>query len=235
MSRTVIIAGASATGKSTSYCAYDDDILDIHIRGLNPEETFIFNVASKELPVMGFTKIYKEKQRILNTEKYAEIIQMITKMAKLEKEGGLSTKNIIIEDAQYLIAFDFFNRRAETGYDKFAKMGYSFIELLSYIRTQLSDNIHVYIIMHTDFNEKGIEVSLKTIGKMLDEKFTPQGLFTTVLVASKEYEKGKKTMRYWFRTRPHHEDDIAKSPLGMFMEGKIPNDLALVREGLLKL
>jgi len=235
MARIAVIGGASASGKSTSMCPFKDEEMGIDIVGLDPDRTMIISAVKNELPVLGLTEGYKKKNRFIQENRYSEILAILMRIIESAKTGPLKIHNLVIDDAQFLMAFDFFNRRAETGYDKYSKIGYSFIELIAIIVEKLPDELCVFILMHTEKNDKGIEDALKTIGKMLDEKFTIPGLFNTVLIAEKEFQKGKKTMKYSFRTRPHYIEDIAKSPLGMFKSGKIPNDLNLVREGLLKL
>ena len=60
----------------------------------------------------------------------------------------------------------------------------------------------------------------KTIGKMLDDQLTVEGLFSIVLMA--EFDNG----RYYFRTQTNGNDTV-KSPIGMF-DREIDNDLKTV-------
>ena len=61
----------------------------------------------------------------------------------------------------------------------------------------------------------------KTIGKMLDDKITVEGMFTIVLKT--EVVDGK----YLFRTHTNGKDTV-KSPIGLFDTTEIDNDLKLV-------
>ena len=61
----------------------------------------------------------------------------------------------------------------------------------------------------------------KTIGKMLDEKITVEGMFTVVLKT--HVQDG----RYTFLTHNSGFDTV-KTPLGMFEDDEIDNDLAMV-------
>ena len=66
---------------------------------------------------------------------------------------------------------------------------------------------------------------IKTIGQMLDEKIVIEGMFTTVLRTA--VDQG----RYLFRTHNSGFDTV-KSPLGMFEEDEIDNDLAEVDKAI---
>ena len=78
----------------------------------------------------------------------------------------------------------------------------------------------VYFLSHITRDDTGRE-KIKTMGKMLDEKITIEGLFTIVL----------KTIvtdgQYLFATQNSGHDTV-KSPIGMFDSYAIENDLAYV-------
>ena len=66
------------------------------------------------------------------------------------------------------------------------------------------------------------KVKIKTIGKLLDDKITIEGMVTIVLRTC--VEGGE----YFFRTKNNGQDTV-KSPLGMFDDELIPNDLLTVK------
>lgn len=241
MAKIIVIAGKSSSGKSTSIFKVSLPEDDIKIEGLNPKETFLINIVGKEL--QDGEENYKEfKTKTINGEISAtgnyiegwdynyitQVLEVINKNPNL--------KSIVIDDAQYLLSMDFFERRIQSGFDKYAQMGFSFVNFIMKVLRNLRSDILVFILMHTDEYkvEKDLFIKLKTIGKMLDEKFTIEGLFSTVLVAQKQLMGN--SLKYSFRTLPHHEEDIAKSLLGMFTDdnGKllreIPNDLGIVKK-----
>jgi hypothetical protein len=84
----------------------------------------------------------------------------------------------------------------------------------------MPDHKRVYFLSHIDRDPQGNE-KVKTIGKLLDEKITVEGLFTIVLKTS--VRDGK----YFFTTHNSGSDTV-KTPLGMFTEELIPNDLDAV-------
>nr|DAF63656.1 MAG TPA: AAA domain protein [Podoviridae sp. ctz6O13] len=103
MANCTIILGASGTGKSTS------------IKGLNPKETIVFNILGKRLPFKGSTKLYnKENNNIFQVDTYAEVINYLTSASK----NLPNIKNIVIDDAIYVMRKEYFKRAKETGYGK---------------------------------------------------------------------------------------------------------------------
>lgn len=247
MATIVVIAGDTATGKSTSYCQISKPY--ITIKGLDPNETFLFNIAKKPVPMKGGQELYPlmpiaidnnkkyqiaGKGRRLDGHDYAAIITIIRAL-----KGSSVTKYVIVDDFQYLMSLDFFERRNEQGFDKYGKIGFSVIDLVEEL-SFLPDHMIVFLLAHTDTEITGeaISTKLKTIGKMLDEKFSLTGLFAIVLNSVKKFNKREKQLEYKFITKPQGEGDIAKTPIGMFEDEnqmpleEIPNDLGLVAEAI---
>lgn len=192
MGTPVLILGASGSGKSTS------------LRNFEPTEVGVFNVAGKPLP-------FRKKMSYVNNNATYETIT-----ASLQK----NTLNCyVIDDAQYLMAFEFFDRAKENGFAKFADLGNHFYNLLKFIRLWTRDDTIVYLLAHTDVEDSGY-VKMKTLGRMLDEKLCVEGLFSIVLLAE---TNGKE---HWFTTQSNGRT-TAKSPMEMF-DFKIPNDLKMV-------
>lgn len=187
----VLIMGASGSGKSAS------------LRNFQPEEIGVFNIASKPLP-------FRKKLNVANHATY----QMIT--AGLKKN---SLRCYVIDDSQYLMAFDLFDRAKEMGYQKFTDCALNFYNLLTVIREQTSDDTIVYLLHHTDRGDDG-HIKAKTSGKMLDNQLTLEGLFSIVLLAETDgNEYSFVTQSDGFTT--------AKSPMGMFPR-EMDNDLKAV-------
>lgn len=178
------------------------------LRNFAPNEISVFNVTSKPLPFkQGKTKIPK-----IDNATYTDIA---TALAKPNKRA------YVIDDAGYLLSFEMFKRANETGYSKFTDMAKNFFDMLDFINTKLPNDIIVYITMHTEDDSEMHKVKVKTIGKMLDQNLKIEGLFSIVLRAV-QTEDG-----YKFVTR----DDMvstAKSPIGMWEEDMIDNDLKAV-------
>ena len=191
MAIPVLILGESGSGKSTS------------MRNFEPDEVGIFNVASKPLP-------FRKKLPKVNGANYRTIINGLSK-PKL--------KRYVIDDSQYLMAFEMFDRTKETGYNKFTDMALNFRNLVQFIISGVPDDVIVYFLHHTETTPDG-KIKAKTVGKMLDEKLTLEGLFSIVLLCTTDGNEHK------FITQSDGYT-TCKSPMDMFpME--IDNDLKLV-------
>lgn len=175
------------------------------LRNFAPNEISVFNVTNKPLPFkQGKTKIPK-----IDNATYADIANALANPSK---------RAYVIDDAGYLLSFEMFKRANETGYSKFTDMAKNFFDMLDFINTKLPNDIIVYITMHTEDDSEMHKIKVKTIGKMLDQNLKIEGLFSIVLRAV-QTEDG-----YKFVTR----DDMvstAKSPIGMWEEDMIDNDL----------
>ena len=178
------------------------------LRNFAPNEISVFNVTSKPLPFkQGKTKLPK-----IDNATYTDIANALANPNK---------RAYVIDDAGYLLSFEMFKRANETGYSKFTDMAKNFFDMLDFINTKLPNDIIVYITMHTEDDSEMHRVKVKTIGKMLDQNLKIEGLFSIVLRAV-QTEDG-----YKFVTR----DDMvstAKSPIGMWEDDMIDNDLKAV-------
>ena len=116
------------------------------------------------------------------------------------------------------------NKHASAGggnavFQLYNNLGDEFWRLIEHIK-ELPQQKVVYVIMHEERSEFG-EVKPKTIGKLLDDKVCIEGMFTIVLRCIAD--KG----RHFFRTQTDGMD-VAKTPMGMFQDFEIDNDLKLV-------
>ena len=128
-------------------------------------------------------------------------------------------KVIVIDDANYLITNEFMNKSSVKGFDKYNEMGNNFFNLINGIKN-VEGGKTVYLIMHEDTDDEG-NVKPKTIGKLLDDKVNIQGMFTICLRSM--FDNGN----YIFRLKTNGQDCV-KTPIGLFEEEQIENDLKLV-------
>lgn len=211
MSNTILIIGESGSGKSSSIC------------NLNPEVTFLFNVLDKPLPFRGYKKNYlrvsteQRKANYLATDDYSLIIRTLKKINDERPE----INSVIIDDFQYIMANEFMKRATERGFDKFTEIGQHAWNIINTL-ISLRENIDCFVLSHTDTDASG-RVKPKTIGKMLDDKITLEGMFTIVLHALIIDSK------YKFLTQ-NDGTHVAKSPIDMFKHKLIDNDLLFVKE-----
>lgn len=174
------------------------------LRNFGADDAFVINVSGKPMPFKNNgLKIWKSSD-------YAKI----TKVLK-----DAPTPSIVIDDATYLMTDEFIRMAGVKGYDKFTDMAKNFYDLVK-TAAALPDNKIVYFLGHVETDVNGNE-KFKTIGKMLDEKICLEGMFTIVLKTV--VQDGK----YMFQTQTNGHD-TAKSPMGMFTETLIENDLKIV-------
>ena len=216
-SKLVGIVGATGTGKSTS------------IKHLNPEETYIINVAKKELPFKGSEKLYNVEKK---NYKEVDDANEISRLLKTISEKAPHIKNIIIEDSNYIMGFSMVAKATETGFTKFSVMAKDMVDLFRTAR-QLRDDITVFYLSHPEEIMDGQDVigyKIKTAGKLIDNQVLLEGLLTVCLYTSVEENKDGTT-NYQLVTNRFRKIP-AKSPDGMFPELKIPNNLQLVVDSL---
>lgn len=197
----VLILGESGSGKSAS------------LRNFDPSKVAVFNVAGKPLPFrakLPSISMVKGKDGNSRRVNYDDI------RASLARG---KCKTYIIDDSQYLMAFEELDRAKETGYNKFTEMALNFSGLVRYIIDYLPPDVMVYFLHHIETTEAG-KVKAKTVGKMIDSKLTLEGLFSIVLLCEATSEG------HHFITQSDGYT-TAKSPMEMF-DKQIDNDLAMV-------
>mgnify|MGYP004683856061 FL=1 len=192
----VLILGESGSGKSAS------------LRNFEPEDVSIFNVAAKPLP-------FRKKLPMKATSDYSAIQKGIQASQK---------KSFVIDDSQYLLCFESFAKAKETGYGKYTDMALHFYNLVQFVIRQTQPDVIVYFLHHTESDSNTGKVKAKTIGKMLDNQLTLEGLFSIVLMACTD---GKKHV---FVTQSDGMT-TAKSPMEMF-PAEIDNDLKAVDQAI---
>ena len=189
----VLVLGESGSGKSTS------------LRNFAEDEIGVFNVASKPMPFR------KKFEHITNKTSY-EVIKASLKKASL--------KTYVIDDSQYLMAFESFRKAKETGYGKFTDMALNFESLIECAINDVPEDVIVYFLHHVESTDTG-RLKAKTLGKMLDNKLTIEGLCSIVLLA---FVDGSKN---YFLTQSDGTNPC-KTPMDMFEDLKIENDLKYV-------
>ena len=203
----VMIMGESGSGKTFS------------IKNLDPEKVTICMCEKNRLPFRKQFQTYKVKD--MKTED-GRIIRQGRVIA--EKLKTASKKLYVIDDSQYIMANEFFDRGLEGGYQKFTDIGVNFRAVIHAVNNDTPDDVIVYFLHHPEIDQATGKMKAKTIGRMLDEKLTLEGCFDIVLLARTD---GKD---HWFQTQSDGTN-TCKSPEGMF-EDKIPNDLALVDKAI---
>ena len=206
MAIPVLCIGRSGSGKTYS------------LKNFKSDEVGILSVEKGRLPFKSDLKVVKVKNfndgehtpAQANAARYSWL-EMAIKSSKI--------KSLVIDDSQYLLSGELFDRAYETGYTKFVDIAAHFRNLVHFINEMEEDDKIVYFLHHSELDADGRE-KVKTIGKMLDEKLCIEGCFDIVL-----YCQDQK-----FFTQSNGQS-VAKTPEGM-LELEIPNDLKAVDDAI---
>ena len=208
MALPVLVIGRSGSGKTYS------------LKNFSADEIGVISVEKGRLPFKSDIKVLKLKK--FDSEEYSPAQINAARYSWLEAIiKGSKAKTIVIDDSQYLLANELFDRGNEKGYDKFTSMAANFRNLIHFVNELEDEDKIVYFLHHSELDADGKE-KVKTIGKMLDEKLCVEGCFDIVL-----YCQDNK-----FFTQANGQS-VAKTPEGMF-ELEIPNDLKAVDTAIRK-
>lgn len=225
MAELIAIVGESGSGKTTS------------IRNLNPDETFIISTTGKRPGIKGAKKKYQdfkiEDKKISGNFYQTSNIDNIKKVMNLVDKKMPNIKVLIIDDFQYLQAFEAMARVDEKGYGKFTDMAKHAYEALK-TGMDMRDDLFICVLTHSENTGDNINpyYKIKTQGKMLDTVITLEGLFTYVLF-TKVIQDESNNVQYKFITNSDGTC-TAKSPMGLFNDRLIDNDLNYVIDTIIK-
>ena len=189
----ILALGYSGSGKTRS------------IKHMDPETTGVFLVEKPRLP-------FRETFKVVKNAGYQQIMTALK---------APTMKSYVIDDSQYLLVNEFFDKANEKGYEKFTQIALNFRNLIHWVNVGLPDDVTVYFLHHIQNDDVTGRVKAKTIGKMLDEKLTVEGCFDIVLMTEHNQDG------WWLRTHTGGADPV-KTPEDMFSDDLIPNDIGLV-------
>ncbi len=197
MSQLTFVLGRSGTGKSTS------------LREFKKADGIGYITATgKPLP-------FKNDIPQFHAKNYATLIAAIKQS---------TAPVVVIDDFNYFMSFEEFSQATVKGYEKFTQMAVNVVNVIETITSKETDQ-RFYILAHSENNEDG-QLRLKTTGKMVSDKFVPEGLTNQVVetaVVDREFVFKVKT-----------DGSGIKTPMGMFAEETIPNDLKQLDKALVE-
>ena len=228
MGRLIGIVGPPGAGKTTSMLP----IKELNIKGLNPKETVYINVATKELPMRLPDELYNPDIPVSKGGNYAAVDDPddIKNIIQYVSEHRFDIKNIVIDDLGYVMSFDVMRRVSEKNYEKWTELARDMFYITEVAR-KARPNLLIFTMFHQE-NSKDGTVKIKTAGQLIDKELKIDGLYTTLLFTENELDYSTKKTTYGFRTQSFN--DTAKSPVGMFKDLIIPNDLGYVRDTIVE-
>lgn len=202
----VLIIGKSGSGKTYS------------LKNFKKDEVGIISVEKGRLPFKSDLQVVKVPTHFEGVKDYATLHRARYAWILKAIEGG-KFKSVAIDDSQFLLVNELFDRANEKGYDKFVSMASNFRNLIHSINESEDEDKIVYFLHHTELDADGREKA-KTIGKMLDEKLTIEGCFDIVIYCQDH--------KFYTQT---NGQSTAKTPEGL-LDLEIPNDLKAVDDAI---
>lgn len=220
MSSIICLAGASNSGKSTSF------------KYLDPESTFIISCTNKQLQIPGFRKKYQkvsiENGKLVGNWYISNNYTQIEKVMQLVSTKRTEIKVIIIDDMNYLLSAETFNNAMQKGYEKFSILAKNYYDLLQYCQS-LRDDLTIVCVSHTENYGTDVdpEYRLWTTGRMLTNQINLDGLFSYIIYAERYIDDVDNEVHYRFKTRTDG-NDTCRSVEGCFKDKYIEPNLKLV-------
>ena len=216
MSRTILIIGESGSGKSTS------------LRNLDPKTTFVISPNNKPLPFKGAVKVYNTENKNVARINTFKSLEHALNTINEEQEH---IKTIIVEDISHYFNYRVMKDDKIPGYDKWGQLAVETYKsfLAGEQDEAFRDDLTIVLIGHTNetMGSDGVRhMNLYTPGKMLENKVKIPSYVTYQFYADVEIKDGKP--HYYFLTNKDGTGREAKTPMGLFEELKIENDLAMV-------
>lgn len=210
MAKIIGIMGESGAGKTTS------------TRNLDPSSTYYIDCDKKGLSWRGWKKQYNsEHKNYYCTDNQAKVLQIMQAI----NNDRPHIKTVVVDTLNGIMVADEMRRSREKGFDKWLDLAVSVYNIIDYALTMRED-ITVVFIFHSQTvrDDSGyLFTCIKTNG----QKLSKIGLETKLpIVLYAKCVDGQ----YLFETQA--EFSTAKTPMGLFAEKTIPNDIAKVIEAV---
>lgn len=231
MSKILVLA-PSGFGKSTSI----GSVPEYNLKGLVPEETFIISATSKPLPFRKSGSVYKtiDKGKPPTKENGNRFIsnvgEEVAKVISYVVDNRPDIKNILIDDMNYIMQDMYMNQALKTGFDVFKKIGKAMDDIFSAMERAVDKNV-ICLAHYEEYKDSTgdtLSYRFKTVGKMVQDYITPEGKYDIVLFGKQTMGEDKKVVKQFVTNFDGQYP--SKSPVGMFEEQYIPNDLGYVIE-----
>lgn len=179
------------------------------LRNFKKDEVGYISITGKELP-------FKTDLKPVRASGIREVTSMIVKSKK---------PIIIVDDVNYLFTYQVFGRVGEKDqWAVFKDIGNDFFQLVKAIIDKPTDQ-NIYLFGHIELNDERL-VQLKTAGNTIRNNIAPEGLTNIVLEAVNDLGE------FVFKVRS--DGTGVKSPIDMFEDKTVPNDLKVVNDQINK-
>lgn len=233
MSKILVLA-PSGFGKSTSIGQTEDETRGIKIQGLNPENTYLISVTSKDLPFRGSKKMFpvttldnmKDGRRVICSN-------AVDVEVALQSLMNSPFKNVVIDDLNYIMQDWYMDNALAKGWDAPKQIGYFMGKIFKAIEDLDTRGKNVFVLAHGEPVQQPdgrTYLKMKTTGKMVDEYVTPEGKFDITLLGISKFDSVAKKVVKQYLTNENEQYSSAKSAPGMFEDLFIPNDLGYVEQ-----
>lgn len=239
---TILVLAKSGFGKTTSYCGREK----YGIKGLNPKETFVIQCVNRALPNMEYKLCKSADIKDLGTGNRVQVntitgidrFKRVADIINALKDSKCPFKNIIIDDANYLMQDFYMANAMRGGWDTPKQIGYG-MGLVFDAFSGFPETKNLIMCAHyTEYKDKvgdSISYKFKTTGSMTDDYVTPEGKFDIILFGKQDFNaEEKKAVKVFIKE--YDGTYPAKDSLGALDElpDVFPNDLSLVVDALKK-
>jgi hypothetical protein len=214
MARSILILGPASTGKTTSF------------RTLDPKTTLMILPNNKDLPWAGWESQYNTESKNI---KRVSSMSEVTPIVELVATQRPHIKTLIVDDTTHLqnerMFSDAFIRNKDWG--KWNRFGADMYKMMFEKMQTYRDDLDVIFVAHSDPKDDGT-MGVRTSGKLLDNTIDIPSYFTYIFHSAVAMDANKQVQRYFITN--HDGSHLAKTPMGMFNDLHIPNDMAPILE-----
>lgn len=191
--------------------------------GLNPEETFVIKPNSKQLPFPGAGNKYSVTNKNVMVTK--SLIKLRESILGINSKAP-HIKNIVVEDLFHFMLAKTMNDINISGFNKFKELANEIYRATSGLEHELREDLNLIILTHSEEVRDAVgmpQTKLKLTGKFTEEVTDLPSFFTYVFETKIDFSNEKP--EYKFLTNLRSTADLAKTPLGIFDDMLIDNDM----------
>lgn len=223
MADSIMVIGEIGTGKTAS------------LRNLDPKSHFYINCdTGKKLPFPNakhYKTVLKDNSKstvkdnidttacnLLVTSRH----KVVSYILNVINNQMPHIKTVTIDTISTVMTSEFMAQAKMPGWEKFTDQALDTWKLITSIPA-LRDDLIVIMIAHSQKDKEGYRDFFVPGGKLIEEKAKPAAQYSLILETFVE-RSSETEAKYWFKTQ-NDGYNIARSPMGMFDEYLINNDM----------